>query len=187
MSKAWSSSAHFGLSIFSITKLSRSPYSRRSAPASGAISLHTSEELHTPHPLPQTSEEFHDQERFKEIAAGITETCYQMYHMNPSHLAPENVNFQSGKMTNGVRNNIQRPEAIEAIFYMWRLTKDKKYREWGWESEFGRRRWALRRVAGADARAPHSSLQFSSFSGVPGAREGAVGVHGSAGRRRPDR
>ena len=99
MSKAWSSSAHFGLSIFSITKLSRSPYSRRSAPASGAISLHTSEELHTPHPCLQTSEEFHDQERFKEIAAGITETCYQMYHMNPSHLAPENVNFQSGKMT----------------------------------------------------------------------------------------
>ena len=42
MSKAWSSSAHFGLSMFSITKLSWSPYSRRSAPASGALSLHTS-------------------------------------------------------------------------------------------------------------------------------------------------
>ena len=133
-------------------------------------------------------EEFHDQERYKEIAAGITETCYQMYHMNPSHLAPENVNFQSGKMTNGVRYNIQRPEAVEAIFYMWRLTKDKKYREWGWESEFGRpaKEGAAEDRRGADACAPHSS-QSSSFPGVPGAREGAVGVRGPAGRCRPDR
>ena len=29
--------------------------------------------------------------------------------------------------------NIQRPEAVESIFYMYRATKDPKYRQWGWE------------------------------------------------------
>lgn len=28
---------------------------------------------------------------------------------------------------------ILRPEVIESYFYLWRLTKDPKYREWGWE------------------------------------------------------
>lgn len=29
---------------------------------------------------------------------------------------------------------ILRPEVIESYFYMWRITKDPKYREWGWEA-----------------------------------------------------
>jgi mannosyl-oligosaccharide alpha-1,2-mannosidase len=28
---------------------------------------------------------------------------------------------------------ILRPETIESIFYMYRLTKDEKYRDWAWE------------------------------------------------------
>ena len=35
-------------------------------------------------------------------------------------------------MAVGASHNLLRPEAIEAIFYMWRFTKDAKYREWGW-------------------------------------------------------
>ena len=30
-------------------------------------------------------------------------------------------------------HNLQRPETIESLFYMYRITKDKKYRQWGWE------------------------------------------------------
>jgi endoplasmic reticulum Man9GlcNAc2 1,2-alpha-mannosidase len=30
-------------------------------------------------------------------------------------------------------HNLQRPETVESLFYMWRLTGDVKYREWGWE------------------------------------------------------
>eukprot|EP00180_Rhodochaete_pulchella_P002045 Plantae.Rhodophyta-Rhodochaete_pulchella.ctg3082.p1 GENE.Plantae.Rhodophyta-Rhodochaete_pulchella.ctg3082~~Plantae.Rhodophyta-Rhodochaete_pulchella.ctg3082.p1 ORF type:complete len:304 (+),score=43.00 Plantae.Rhodophyta-Rhodochaete_pulchella.ctg3082:1003-1914(+) len=71
---------------------------------------------------------------FIEAAAGLTETCYNMYHMSPSGLAPEELHWSGEKMIGpGVRYNIQRPEAVEAIFYMWRLTKDPKYREWNWE------------------------------------------------------
>ncbi|KAF7544765.1 hypothetical protein G7Z17_g9710 [Cylindrodendrum hubeiense] len=30
-------------------------------------------------------------------------------------------------------HNLQRPETVESLFYMWRITGDIRYREWGWE------------------------------------------------------
>lgn len=30
-------------------------------------------------------------------------------------------------------HNLQRPETVETLLYMWRITGDVKYREWGWE------------------------------------------------------
>jgi len=30
-------------------------------------------------------------------------------------------------------HNLQRPETVESLFYMWRITGDVKYREWGWK------------------------------------------------------
>uniref|UniRef100_A0A2D4HPA9 alpha-1,2-Mannosidase n=4 Tax=Colubroidea TaxID=34989 RepID=A0A2D4HPA9_MICLE len=32
------------------------------------------------------------------------------------------------------RYYILRPEVVESYFYLWRLTHDPKYREWGWEA-----------------------------------------------------
>ena len=26
-----------------------------------------------------------------------------------------------------------RPETVESYFYLWRVTHDQKYRDWGWE------------------------------------------------------
>ncbi|KAI5290782.1 mannosyl-oligosaccharide alpha-1,2-mannosidase [Ascosphaera aggregata] len=31
------------------------------------------------------------------------------------------------------RHNLQRPETIESLFYMWRIMEDDTYRHWGWE------------------------------------------------------
>lgn len=31
------------------------------------------------------------------------------------------------------RHNLQRPETVESLFYMYRITEDETYREWGWE------------------------------------------------------
>ena len=31
------------------------------------------------------------------------------------------------------RHNLQRPETVESLFYMYRITGDEVYREWGWE------------------------------------------------------
>jgi mannosyl-oligosaccharide alpha-1,2-mannosidase len=30
-------------------------------------------------------------------------------------------------------HNLQRPETVESLFYMWRITGEIMYREWGWE------------------------------------------------------
>lgn len=30
-------------------------------------------------------------------------------------------------------HNLQRPETIESLFYLYRLTGDRKYRDWGWK------------------------------------------------------
>jgi len=68
-------------------------------------------------------------------AKGITETCYQMYHRQPTHLAPECVRMQpqapSGEdmiVWNNAAHYLLRPEAAEAIFYMFYYTGDPKYR-----------------------------------------------------------
>ena len=45
--------------------------------------------------------------------------------------------FDANTEAKSVRQNekyyILRPETIETWFYMWRLTKDPKYRDWGWD------------------------------------------------------
>ena len=35
-------------------------------------------------------------------------------------------------MSVGTSWNIMRPETVESIFYLWRLTGNKTYKEWGW-------------------------------------------------------
>ena len=64
------------------------------------------------------------EKEYMEVAAGITKTCYHMYHDMATGIAPEFVNFNNRNMHAGARYNIQRPEAIEAIFYMYRKTGD---------------------------------------------------------------
>lgn len=74
------------------------------------------------------------------VAAEITRTCVATYITTQTGLAPEIVNFQDGDKsevdfyikTNDV-HNLQRPETVESLFVMYRLTGDAKYREWGWK------------------------------------------------------
>lgn len=53
-------------------------------------------------------------------------------------LGPEAFRFDGGAEAVATRLNdryyILRPEVIESYMYMWRLTHDPKYREWGWEA-----------------------------------------------------
>eukprot|EP00927_Polykrikos_kofoidii_P067373 TRINITY_DN62869_c0_g1_i1.p1 TRINITY_DN62869_c0_g1~~TRINITY_DN62869_c0_g1_i1.p1 ORF type:complete len:709 (-),score=118.70 TRINITY_DN62869_c0_g1_i1:75-2123(-) len=78
--------------------------------------------------------------RWEETAAGITETCYQMYHRQPSHLAPECVSLRPDapagrdmEVWQDASHYLLRPEAAEAIFYMFYYTGDPKYRRMAWE------------------------------------------------------
>ncbi len=67
-------------------------------------------------------------------AKGITELCYEAYHKTATGLGPETMQFTPGQdITPGVASYILRPETMESIFYMYRITGDEKYRNWGWE------------------------------------------------------
>lgn len=70
----------------------------------------------------------------------LTRTCYEMYAQMPSGLSPEIVHFNTdpSKMRDFTvkRNdchNLQRPETVESLFVLWRITGNPIYRQWGWE------------------------------------------------------
>ncbi|RKP05849.1 class I Alpha1,2-mannosidase, partial [Thamnocephalis sphaerospora] len=74
------------------------------------------------------------------LAADITNTCVRMYTDMPSGLSPEIIRFRqpasSAEKDVYVRPqeayNLLRPEAVESLFLMWRMTGHVKYREQGW-------------------------------------------------------
>lgn len=95
------------------------------------------------------------------LAIELTKTCWGMYKVMATGLAPEIAHFQiddpphmesdgilkSAQITESPNaqwrkdyiikhndnHNLQRPETVESLFYMWRITGDPMYREWGWE------------------------------------------------------
>ncbi|CAB1350826.1 unnamed protein product [Coregonus sp. 'balchen'] len=73
-----------------------------------------------------------------DLAANITHTCHESYRRTPTKLGPEVFRFDDGVEATAPRVNerhyILRPEVVESYMYMWRLTHDPKYREWGWEA-----------------------------------------------------
>lgn len=74
-----------------------------------------------------------DSEKFMSLAQELAWTCYNFYQSTPTKLAGENYFFHSGQdMSVGTSWNILRPETVESLFYLWRLTGNKTYQEWGW-------------------------------------------------------
>ncbi|ORZ04728.1 glycoside hydrolase [Lobosporangium transversale] len=84
------------------------------------------------------------------IGEDLTESCYKMYRQTETGLAPEIVYWvQREEQIRGKTelqhrpgsdfiindrdgHNWLRPETVESLFYLWRLTGDEKYRQWGW-------------------------------------------------------
>ncbi|KAM4580458.1 mannosyl-oligosaccharide 1,2-alpha-mannosidase IA isoform 2-T2 [Odontesthes bonariensis] len=77
-------------------------------------------------------------QHYLDLAAEITHTCHESYTRSTTKLGPEAFRFDSGAEATATRLSdryyILRPEVIESYMYMWRLTHDPKYREWGWEA-----------------------------------------------------
>jgi len=68
------------------------------------------------------------------IGAGITETCYESYRQMRTGISPEVFQVsQSGDVSAVVSHNLLRPETVESIMILYRLTGDEKFRDWGWE------------------------------------------------------
>lgn len=88
------------------------------------------------------------QEEDLQLARELTRTCYEMYNVTATGLAPEIAYFNTKDDEHVDRvedpkediiikprdgHNLQRPETVESLFIMWRVTKDIIYREWGWK------------------------------------------------------
>ncbi|XP_064628473.1 mannosyl-oligosaccharide 1,2-alpha-mannosidase IA-like [Lineus longissimus] len=82
-----------------------------------------------------------DPQKYLQLGADLAHTCHEAYTRTRAGLGPESFRFEGGEEAKAVRQNekyyILRPEVIETWFYMWRLTKDQKYRDWGWEAVQG--------------------------------------------------
>ncbi|KAI1303826.1 glycoside hydrolase family 47 protein [Xylaria venustula] len=95
-----------------------------------------------------------------QLARDLTKTCWGMYAVTKTGLAPEIAWFHAkeedlrpapgDRLTAPTRDslsawkkdyivkpldahNLQRPETVESLFIMWRITEDPIYREWGWK------------------------------------------------------
>ncbi|CAF0845338.1 unnamed protein product [Adineta ricciae] len=76
-----------------------------------------------------------------DMAKNLTATCYEMYAQQPTGLSPEivyfNLDAESNKSAILVEDNdvhnLLRPELVESLYYMYHLTGDKIYQDWGWQ------------------------------------------------------
>lgn len=75
-----------------------------------------------------------------EFGEKLTYTCYRMYKDTPTGLAPEIVVFNTDDTKSRDfyikpldKHNLQRPETVESLFYLYRLTGDEKWRQYGYE------------------------------------------------------
>ena len=86
---------------------------------------------------------FFDQNRAYLLDMGkeLTKTCYQMYAKQETGLSPEiayfnteaNVNEPTLTVRENDAQNLLRPELIESLYYLYFLTGDKIYQDWGWQ------------------------------------------------------
>ncbi|XP_026467658.1 mannosyl-oligosaccharide alpha-1,2-mannosidase IA-like [Ctenocephalides felis] len=72
------------------------------------------------------------------IGEQLAATCHESYDRTPTKLGPESFRFTEAVEARAIKTTekyyILRPETIESYFVLWRLTKNQKYRDWGWEA-----------------------------------------------------
>ncbi|KAF2077590.1 hypothetical protein CYY_001131 [Polysphondylium violaceum] len=72
-------------------------------------------------------------EFYMEAGKQITATCAKTYFNMPTGVGPEVAGFSSdGSIYAQVQYYILRPETVESLFILYRLTGDTKYQEWAW-------------------------------------------------------
>lgn len=82
----------------------------------------------------------HETESLMNLAKELTETCYQMYAQMETGLSPEICYFNTYQgstkdlyVKEADRHNLLRPETIESLYYLYKITGDKKYQDQGWK------------------------------------------------------
>lgn len=67
------------------------------------------------------------------LAQHLMRSCYYMAISQPTGLAPEAAYFDFDKLYPTNSQNVLRPEVVESLLILYRVTGDKTYRDWGWE------------------------------------------------------
>lgn len=72
-----------------------------------------------------------------DLAKELMKTCYEMYKKSGHMLAPEITKFDTEGQEVFIEqqdsHDLLRPETLESLFYLYRLTGDKTYQDWGWQ------------------------------------------------------
>ncbi|KAJ2004452.1 hypothetical protein GGI04_002606 [Coemansia thaxteri] len=87
------------------------------------------------------------------VAKELARTCYHSYAMTPTGLGPDTISFNATETRPSYYNNawwykesqfdaygvgssnpqyVLRPETVETLFILYRITGDTKYQDWGW-------------------------------------------------------
>ena len=70
-----------------------------------------------------------------DLARRLMRTCVRMYEMTPTGLAPEITRFYDGGdpvADPGAKHNLLRPETLESLFVLYRVTGEQTWRDAGW-------------------------------------------------------
>lgn len=74
---------------------------------------------------------------YMDLGEKMAHTCHESYIRSATGIGPEAFRFTSDAEAKAVsvreKYYILRPEVVESWFYLWRLTKQDKYREWAWQ------------------------------------------------------
>lgn len=77
---------------------------------------------------------------YLELAEDLVYTCIQFYSRQCTGLSPELVHFARQYTAGTVEDfttdswhHLLRPETVESLYLLHELTKDEKYRRWGWD------------------------------------------------------
>ncbi|CAH2265563.1 jg10096 [Pararge aegeria aegeria] len=77
-------------------------------------------------------------DRYMDVAKNLTQTCHEAYDQADTKLSPETFRFSGEVEARALKYSekmyLMRPDTFESYFILWRLTKDQKYRDWGWEA-----------------------------------------------------
>lgn len=74
----------------------------------------------------------HDKDVMK-LAMDLFEGCWATYHTTLTGLGPELGTFQKGQIQLEDPSYLLRPEFVETVFILYRLTKDNRFQDIGWK------------------------------------------------------
>lgn len=73
-------------------------------------------------------------EKVMQVAKNFAHACYESYRMTPTGLGPEIFHYnEDGTIRPGARTYLLRPETVESLFILYRVTGDKMYQDWAWD------------------------------------------------------